>query len=846
MKFNRRLIPASAILTVALTCLGTGHLLAQQTSTTVWTGGAGNWSDASWSAGVPTTGSLAGVLNGSTITVAAPAASDIGQILIDGSSVVVVASSIGVIGTDAIVNDPPPETPATGLYVNTGTLNVNSGGELTVTTGGNFRVGNGGNGALTLANGGVISTDRPFVLGSGAASVSTFDQTGGTFAQTGSNLLLGASDAMGTFSASGGTLTTAGAVTAGSSGTSTGILNISGTVDADLFRLFISGGATTTGKVNVSGGSLQVASELTVGPNAAATSIATLNINDEGDLETANLRIRNGTVNQSGESSLVTVPSGGGGFFVGIDTAGAATYNMSGGTLNSETRLRVGVNTTNSMLFNQTGGVVSITGRLDLAENGGPSNIYQISGGSLNTTDNCFVGAFTSGTATFSVSGTADVNLSANLVLGRDATIGIVNASGGTVNATTATIGENPLALSSLNVSGNAFLGLTGLRVRNGTVTQNGGSSLVDVTGDVIVGQSNTLNATYNMQAGTLFAVGRLRFGSNTGSRTNLFDQTGGAVSLKNRLDVGEVAGPTNLCRVSGGSIILSGGDQRILVPLDGSGTLEVSGTGLVEGSSVVVGEFAASVGTVNLNGGVVLTNQIKSGNAPASAGTLNLDGGIIRSRTSAAVNIDGNRPANLLAGGVTFDVPDAAWTTTTTGIMTGVGGLTKIGPGTLVVNGVQAYSGATRVNEGTLSLVQPYLNGTGDVYLVTGATLGLQFAGSNDIGTLFIDGVPQPTGTYSSVETPLISGTGSLNATVAGNLIEPTIVSITRSGTTATIVLEGAPSTEYQVFSSTNLISFSPIATTPATVVTNGSGDATFTVDATESRKFYRVAEAP
>ena len=68
------------------------------------------------------------------------------------------------------------------------------------------------------------------------------------------------------------------------------------------------------------------------------------------------------------------------------------------------------------------------------------------------------------------------------------------------------------------------------------------------------------------MQGGTLVSVGRLRFGTGTAVRTNLFEQTGRAVELKNRLDIGEIAGSTNICRILGGSMSLTGADQRILV----------------------------------------------------------------------------------------------------------------------------------------------------------------------------------------------------------------------------------------------------------------------------------------
>lgn len=143
---------------------------------------------------------------------------------------------------------------------------------------------------------------------------------------------------------------------------------------------------------------------------------------------------------------------------------------------------------------------------------------------------------------------------------------------------------------------------------------------------------------------------------------------------------------------------------------------------------------------------------------------------------------------------------------------------ITKIGTGTLTLTGTNSYTGDTRVEGGTLSVAEPTLADTADVYLTTGATLELDFAPSGgsagdfdnsafvdgadfilwqqntgvgsltdweaDYGTgggtptvdtidqLFIDGVAQATGTWGAIgsgaanETALISGLGWLNVT--------------------------------------------------------------------------------
>lgn len=95
--------------------------------------------------------------------------------------------------------------------------------------------------------------------------------------------------------------------------------------------------------------------------------------------------------------------------------------------------------------------------------------------------------------------------------------------------------------------------------------------------------------------------------------------------------------------------------------------------------------------------------------------------------------------------------------------------GLTKQGSSTVKLTGSNSYQGDTKVEAGVLSTTSAYLEDTADVYLASGATFDLDFAGTDTIDSLFIDGTPQPTGTWGAMgsgashETPLLSGDGWL-----------------------------------------------------------------------------------
>lgn len=94
---------------------------------------------------------------------------------------------------------------------------------------------------------------------------------------------------------------------------------------------------------------------------------------------------------------------------------------------------------------------------------------------------------------------------------------------------------------------------------------------------------------------------------------------------------------------------------------------------------------------------------------------------------------------------------------------------LTKSGTGTVTLHGNNTYKGDTKVEAGTLSISETYLEDTADVYLTAGATFDLNFNGSDTIDSLFIDGVSRAVGTWGAIgsganhESSLLTGQGML-----------------------------------------------------------------------------------
>jgi len=133
----------------------------------------------------------------------------------------------------------------------------------------------------------------------------------------------------------------------------------------------------------------------------------------------------------------------------------------------------------------------------------------------------------------------------------------------------------------------------------------------------------------------------------------------------------------------------------------------------------------------------------------------------------------------DLLGGNRTFNVGNgAANVDLSINVPITNGALTKSGAGKLALNGANTYNGDTTVQAGTLSLGSAFLDNEADVYLSTGATLDLNFAGGPDtIDSLFFDGVSQAEGVWGGVGSgaqfisPFFTGTGKLEVS---NFIAP------------------------------------------------------------------------
>lgn len=321
----------------------------------------------------------------------------------------------------------------------------------------------------------------------------------------------------------------------------------------------------------------------------------------------------------------------------------------------------------------------------------------------------------------------------------------------GTLNLTK--LGTGALTLSNSN----AFTGTTTLR---GGTTTLAGSGVVAATGvgftaiassagdsatlvvkdsarlttngNFYVGNLAGANGTVLMQSGTLEHVGGFfRVGSDGNGTLN---QSGGLITLTAAgvlPTVGRFSTSTSSMTISSGTFQLTGSNSVLQVGAAGSGSLTVSGNGLVDtgtssGTTLrIVAQIAQGTGVVNLDGGTIRTRQVDTTGTGAASSTFNFNGGTLVALTSNASYLQGLTAANVRGGGARIDTNGNPITIAQRLLDGGGGGgLTKLGAGTLTLSASNTYTGTTTISGGVLSANQSNALGAGGSITLAGGTL--------------------------------------------------------------------------------------------------------------------------
>ncbi len=279
----------------------------------------------------------------------------------------------------------------------------------------------------------------------------------------------------------------------------------------------------------------------------------------------------------------------------------------------------------------------------------------------------------------------------------------------------------------SATISGN-LTGKNVYKAGEGDLTLTGGAS--SLTGDLTNVGGGTLNLAGTMNvAGALITKG---FGGTLTATTNSSGTTSNnwllvgdgdagivnvtAGTLTNTGDVSIGAGALGTVNVSGGTMTVAVGKALYIGAgwdgsSNGTGVLTVSGSGTVSATdpfAIRLGPngTATGTGTINLDGGTFSTAQpIVKGTSANATAIFNFNGGTLQAQWHNTT-LSGLTSANVKDGGAVID--SQAFNLTINQALLAAsanGGLTKLGVGTLILGGVNTYTGDTLVNAGTLTL---------------------------------------------------------------------------------------------------------------------------------------------
>jgi outer membrane autotransporter protein len=380
--------------------------------------------------------------------------------------------------------------------------------------------------------------------------------------------------------------------------------------------------------------------------------------------------------------------------------------NSGGGTFDTN-----GNNATLAGTISGTGGLTKIgAGTLTLAGN----NLY--SGGTALNAGTLAVGSSTA-------LGTGDLTFANGTTL-QAATNGLSLANAMTLNGTsTVDTQANALTLAGNIVGGG---GLT--KIGAGTLTLSGPSTYTGAT-NVNAGtlQAGVANAFTPLSAFTVASGATLDL--------NNFDQAVGSLAGAGAVTLGAATlftGGDNTSTTFSGTISGSGGLIKI-----GPGTLTLTGTSTYAGGTMIAG------GLVNFNAA-----------SNFGTGPILLNGGGLQWAAGTTTDIS-SRLFPFGADGATFDTNGN--NVTLASALSGIGGVTKVGAGSLVLAGNNTYSGTTTISAGTLQLGNGGTSGSIAGNVVNNATFAV-----NRADTFMFGNVMSGTGAFVQMGTGTTVLTGN------------------------------------------------------------------------------------
>jgi len=606
-------------------------------------------------------------------------------------------------------------TSSGGLIVNNGVVNATA-----------MQIGTGNSTAYATINGGVVTNTGVFNIcdNNVVNSTSSTDRRqrllirGGTVVSTGSGgIIVGNQSqlAANTSSRIGGILDinsgslTAEGVTLLKDNTiinNWGIFNLSGSGVVYLGSVGLTGntGPSSSGYViSFSGGTLGAKADYAINANTPITGTMTFKAADAAG--TAHNITHNGNVTSSGALTKTgngTLTLNGANSYSGATTISAGTLALGpSATLTATPQINVAAGATFDA--SAPGGFTLASGKL-LSGSGTVAGIFTAAAGSSITVgDTVGTLSFSSGltlgnnvVVNFEISPSTNdlVEISGNLDVSGGTTTVSVTAIGGSLAAGTYTLFHYGGSFIG-NISNLSLVGAPGYLTNNTTAQtiQLVTTGLRAPSNVVWVGNSSAndwdvLNHTNWLNGATL--------DSFVQGDTVLFDATGAA---NPQVNITAPVNPAAITVDSATDYSFSGSSA-----IGGSGGLTKTNTG-----TLTILTTNSYTGPTTIAQGTLEVIQVANGGANSSIGAANNSannllfyGGTLKYSGSTAST---DRGATLNDTGGTINITNSSTVLTDSGTITGSGGLTKSGPGNLILSAANNYAGGTVVSNGVLQI---------------------------------------------------------------------------------------------------------------------------------------------
>jgi autotransporter-associated beta strand protein len=560
----------------------------------------------------------------------------------------------------------------------------------------------------------------------------------------------------GTYNLSGGTITLSQSLYVGLQANADGAFSLSGSGQLSANYEYI--GEYGSGAFTQTGGT-HTATNLTLGHNADSS----------------------GAYDLSGTGQLSSL------FEEYIGDSGTGTFTQTGGTHSVTTTvpgylgdLYIGNKANSNGTYTQSGGINTVPRYLYLGKESGSTGSYNLSGSGQLSAKYEVIGS--SGTGTFTQTGGTNSGFTINIgskgiyiLSGGEVDVGSGFGSAGTWDLTNSTAAVN---LSS------AILNMTGTIISTGshaTVNIDEHSLLIIPNGHAVTEYFSTVNNSGLIhQAGSTLTIppaytiyGGAAIDDHVICQGTLSGTSG--ILLKGGLNVtgaGSAIGLSELdvndavSGMDGGTLSIAG---QLMIGKTGAGIFtQTGGTNTVSGALFVGLPNPATNSIYNLNGGTLIVGMLFKGN---STGSFNFGGGTLQPRSNLATLI----PMTLTGVGGNANVDTAGYLVTLSGALSGIGGLNKLGSGTLVLGASNSFTGPVNFNGGFVQASALNRLGNGTALNFNGG--GLQFAGVFDPSlrtmSFLAGGATIDTQTFNIILAYPVgnSGAGGLNKTGSGKL---------------------------------------------------------------------------